>query len=113
MSLKKDVQTRSHDLATSSGTISEPRKKRKLVSTSEHGPDVKNKSLEQGKPRVNSRQATSSSTKKTTKRKSRAKEEEEEEDDDGEDLDGFLVDDVEEEDESEVFPEHLLLLFSV
>ncbi|KAG0626194.1 hypothetical protein M758_2G109700 [Ceratodon purpureus] len=99
---KKDVNTRSHDLATSSGTISEPRKKRKLVSTSEHGPDVKNKSPEQGKRTVDSRQAMSSLTKKSTKRKSRAKEEEEEEDDDDDDLDGFLVDDVEEDDEPEV-----------
>lgn len=93
------MQTRSHDLATSS----EPRKKRKLVATAEHGADN------------SSRQATAStSTKKSTKRKSRAKNEEEEEEDvDGEDLDGFLVDDVEEEDEPEVFTELLLLLFSV
>ena len=106
------MQTRSHDFATSSETISEPRKKRRLISTSEYGPDNKSKSPEQGKTRRNPKQATAStSTKKSTKRRSRAKEEEEEDDDDDEeDLDGFLVDDDEEEDESEVFTDLLFCL---
>lgn len=106
------MQTRSHNLATTSETIEDPRKKRKLVSASEQGPDVESQSTQQGKTKV-SRQATAStSRKKISKRQSRAsKKDEDEEDDDGEDLDGFLVDDVDEEDE-EVITLNFLFIYS-
>jgi len=108
---KKNVQTRSQNLATTSETIVDPGKKRKLVSTSEDGSDVENPSIEQGKTKL-SRQATAStSTKKTSKRQSRASKDEEEEDDDEEDLGGFLVDNVEEEDEEVIIAVHLLFFF--
>lgn len=94
---KKDVQTRSQNLATSSETIVDPRKKRKMVSTS----DMQHPSIEEKDSKASKRRTASTSTKKTSKkRKPRASEsEEEEDDDDGEDLDGFLVDDAEEEEE--------------
>lgn len=93
---KKDVQTRSQNLATSSETILDPRKKRKMVSTSDMG----HPSIEEKDSKVSKQRTASTSTKKTTKRRPRASEsEEEEDDDDGEDLDGFLVDDAEGEDE--------------